>query len=280
MARAAVLCVGDEVVRGEVVNTNASDVARALVAAGHEVVRHAAVGDEPVAIARELALARGEAELLVVSGGLGPTHDDVTLDAVAGALGLPLAVDARAEAWVVGACRRLGRSADGVALRMARVPRGAEPLENRAGVAPAIRIRAGGLAIVLLPGVPAELRWFLGELFPPAGEPAEAVVEAVLATPDESAAAKAVAAAERASGARIGIYPGEGEVRVRARGGPRAVEAAMRMLREGGLVARAVVRGPGARAALPPGTGGGARSSPPAAGTKGKKERGRQRRFV
>ena len=237
MVRATVLCVGDEVLRGEIINTNASDVARALVAAGTTIVRQSVVGDDLDAIVAEVHRARDGSDILVVSGGLGPTHDDITLDAVASALSLPVAIDPQVEKWVEESYRSRGKGdITDVRRRMARVPEGGVPIRNQAGVAPAIRIESDGLVVYLLPGVPSELRHFLGELFPPVKSMDEVVEERALLTHDESTAADAISAIVRSTGAKIGIYPRKGEVRVRVRGERSVVDAALSAMTIDGLI--------------------------------------------
>jgi len=237
MVRATVLCVGDEVLRGEIVNTNASDMARALVTAGTTIVRQSVVGDDVDAIVAEVNRARDGSDILVVSGGLGPTHDDITIDAVASALSRPVAVDPQVEKWVEESYRSRGKGEiTDVRLRMARVPEGGVPVRNAVGVAPAIRIESGTLVVYLLPGVPSELRHFLGELFPPVGSSDEVVEERVLLIPDESIVAEPIYAIVRSTGAKIGIYPGKGEVRVRIRGKRSIVDAALSAMTIEGLI--------------------------------------------
>ena len=237
MVRATVLCVGDEVLRGEIVNTNASDMARALVAAGTTIVRQSVVGDDVDAIVAEVHGARDGSDILVVSGGLGPTHDDITIDAIASALSLSVSIDPKVEKWVEESYRSRGKGEiTDARLRMARVPDGGVPVRNAVGVAPAIRIESGPLVVYLLPGVPSELRHFLGELFPPVLSSDEVVEERVLLTHDESMVADPISAIVRSTGAKIGIYPGKGEVRVRVRGHRSVVDAALSAMTIDGLI--------------------------------------------
>jgi len=237
MVRATVLCVGDEVLRGEIVNTNAAEIARALIAAGNSVVRQSVVGDDLDAIAAEVHRARDGSDILVVSGGLGPTHDDITIDAVASALSCQVSVDPRVEEWVSESYRSRGKGEiTDVRRRMARVPEGGVPVRNSVGVAPAIRIDSDGLVVYLLPGVPSELGYFLGELFPPVESRDEVVEERVLLIHDESMTAEAISTIVRGTGAKIGIYPRKGEVRVRVRGNRSVVDAALSAMKIDGLI--------------------------------------------
>jgi len=155
-----ILTVGTELLLGLTVDTNAADLGRALAAAGVRVVRRTSVGDEQVQIRDAVRSALERTAVLVVSGGLGPTRDDVTKHAVADVLGKPL----RHEPGVLAHLEELYR-ARGIP-RMpeanrsqADVPEGAVVLANRWGTAPGLWLADGvGRLVVLLPGVPVELR--------------------------------------------------------------------------------------------------------------------------
>ncbi len=157
------LTVGTELVLGLTVDTNAADLARALAAAGVRVLRRTSVADDPAAIRDAVRAARERAALLVVSGGLGPTKDDLTKKAVAEALGRPLRHDPAILAHLEGLYRRRGITKMPEANRtQADVPEGATVLPNRWGTAPGLWLEDGdGKVVVLLPGVPAELRGLL-----------------------------------------------------------------------------------------------------------------------
>lgn len=157
------LTVGTELVLGLTVDTNAADLGRALAATGVRVVRCTSVGDDPAAIRDAVRAARERAGLLVVSGGLGPTKDDLTKQAVAEALGRGLRQDPAILADLEELYRRRGITRMPEANRtQAQVPEGATVLRNRWGTAPGLWIEDGeGRVVVLLPGVPSELRGLL-----------------------------------------------------------------------------------------------------------------------
>ena len=162
---AAIIVVGDEVLQGFIQDTNTHYLASRLREGGHRVRKVTVVPDETSAIAGAVreALASGVG-LLLVSGGLGTTPDDVTTEAVAKALGLQLRLDKDALGWIEERVRtrwdsEKQRRSDPAALRrMAMLPEGAAALKNEAGMAPGIHIRRGSTDIVLMPGVPAELK--------------------------------------------------------------------------------------------------------------------------
>ncbi|HEX7309602.1 MAG TPA: molybdopterin-binding protein, partial [Gaiellaceae bacterium] len=161
--RSYVVVTGSELVRGDRSDRNGPFIARELVRLGLEPARIAIVGDDEEELAA--ALAEGlNADLCVVSGGLGPTHDDRTVELVARAAGLPLAVDEGLEAEIEAISRavaeRLKRPyADFEAgvRKQATLPEGAVSL-GLAGTAPGLVLQAGEAAVVVLPGPPAELQ--------------------------------------------------------------------------------------------------------------------------
>jgi nicotinamide-nucleotide amidase len=156
--RAAVIAVGDELLNGFIINTNAAWLGRALVDAGCVVVRSAAVGDDPEAIAAALAEAWADAEVIVVSGGLGPTSDDRTRTALSAWTGAPLRRDEGAESMLRAHLARQGREPLAQHLVQVDLPEGASALPNPVGTAPGIRMVRDGRLVVALPGPPAELR--------------------------------------------------------------------------------------------------------------------------
>jgi nicotinamide-nucleotide amidase len=157
--RAAIVTVGDELLLGETVDTNAAWLGRALAAAGLSVVRRYTIGDVDAEIQEAVRGAMDVADLVLVSGGLGPTPDDLTRDSVAALLGRALQLDEelltglqrRFEARGVGALPATNRS-------QAEVPEGAQVLANSHGTAPGLLMEEEGTLVALLPGVPRELR--------------------------------------------------------------------------------------------------------------------------
>jgi len=158
---AAFVAVGSELLRTDRLDTNSVFTGRLLATCGFEFVEKRCVGDSTDAIATAIAELLPRVELVIVSGGLGPTADDVTREAAAQALGLALARDADVEAGLVEMFRRRGRTVQPFALKMADVIAGAEVLPNPVGTAPGQLVAAGGRTLVLLPGVPAELEGIL-----------------------------------------------------------------------------------------------------------------------
>jgi nicotinamide-nucleotide amidase len=157
-----ILTIGTELVLGFTINTNAADMGRALAAAGLRVRHSASVIDEPALVKDAVRAALDRTGTVIISGGLGPTKDDLTKAAVAELFGKPL----RRDDTIVTRLRELFTSR-GVAtmpesnLVQADVPEGATVLENPIGTAPGLWIEADGRLAVLLPGVPKEMRALL-----------------------------------------------------------------------------------------------------------------------
>jgi nicotinamide-nucleotide amidase len=159
--RAAIVAIGSELLSTDRLDTNSLRLAAALESHGVELVRKAVVGDDQGAIAAELARAAGEADLVVATGGLGPTEDDVTREAAARAFGRRLVE--RAEIWEAIERRfaAFGRTPSPNNRRQARIVEGAEALANPRGTAPGQRLDLDGSTLFLLPGVPLELEGFV-----------------------------------------------------------------------------------------------------------------------
>lgn len=156
--RVAILSTGEELVRGAIADTNAPHLARELRPLGAKVVEVRQVGDGLEAIAgaaRELA---SRCDLLVVSGGIGPTADDRTREAIASAAGVALREDPAALAEVEAYFQRMGRTPSASNRQQARLPAGATVVRNPVGSAPGFALPVGAALVVVLPGVPGELK--------------------------------------------------------------------------------------------------------------------------
>jgi len=166
--RAVILSIGSELVTGLWLDTHAQELARALVALGVEVLRHETVDDEASATADALRRACRDAELLLATGGLGPTLDDCTREALAEVLGTPLAEDPTALAHLEAWAEARGKTISTSNRRQALVPRGAATIPNPIGTALGLAARLGRTHLFFLPGVPGEMRRMLAEHVLPA----------------------------------------------------------------------------------------------------------------
>ena len=161
--RAAVLAVGSELLGPLRLDTNSLWLTERLDEVGIAVTRKAVVGDDPDAIVRELEFAASAASLLVTTGGLGPTADDVTVGAVARWLGAPLRRDADFVAKMRERFARRGIRMAPVNEKQADFIVGARVLENARGTAPGFWARKDGTEVIVLPGVPSEMREIMEE---------------------------------------------------------------------------------------------------------------------
>ncbi len=169
ICEAEILCVGTELLLGDIINTNAAHLARRLAELGIGVHHQSVVGDHPGRLKQALALALSRADLVITSGGLGPTYDDLTRETVAEAFGLPLEKDEAILAHIRDHFARTGRVMTPNNERQAMVPRGATVLDNPQGTAPGLIVtdEENNKTVILLPGPPRELIPMFDELAMP-----------------------------------------------------------------------------------------------------------------
>jgi nicotinamide-nucleotide amidase len=153
----AVFCIGTEITRGELVNTNAAWLAAALTDLGFEVSEEVTVPDEKSRIVAALQRLSRKVRVVVVTGGLGPTTDDLTAEAVADALGVPMVRDEGSLEAIRRRFERLGRVMNESNKKQADFPRGAEILPNPIGTAPGFMVRIDEALAFFMPGVPKEM---------------------------------------------------------------------------------------------------------------------------
>src|SRR5262252_583473 len=155
--RVGLLAIGDEVLRGEISNTNAAFLSERLFEAGFDIAEHAVFSDDPQAIRRALVRLRAEVDIVVATGGLGPTEDDRTVDVVADLLGTGTVADEPSLGAMKKRFATHGFELTPNNLRQVRVPVGAQALPNTAGIAPGFLVRLGTVEAYFLPGVPREM---------------------------------------------------------------------------------------------------------------------------
>ena len=158
---AACLAVGSELMGDRRLDSNSLTVTRTLARYGVPVCEKRVVGDSVELVAAAIRELVARHDLVVITGGLGPTADDVTRDGVALAVGRPIAVDAEVEGWIRERYAELGRRMPEICSTMARVVEGSRPLRNRRGSAPGLLYEAHGRIIAAFPGVPWEMEEML-----------------------------------------------------------------------------------------------------------------------
>ncbi len=164
---AALLSIGTELTRGELDNTNATWLAERLTSAGIEVAVIETVPDDRALLQESLRRLGAAHDVVIATGGLGPTTDDFTAECVAAVLGVPLERDEPSLAAIAEMMRRFGRELSPSNAKQADFPRGAEVLPNAHGTAPAFRVGLGRADAFFLPGVPREMKALFAEHIAP-----------------------------------------------------------------------------------------------------------------
>jgi nicotinamide-nucleotide amidase len=162
-----ILATGDELLTGQVVDTNSAWLMDRLWDLGLMVRRKTLVGDDRQDLADALRETTARADVVVVSGGLGPTEDDLTTEVVAAAMGVPLEVHEPSLETIRELFRKFGRPMTPNNEKQARFPRGATVIPNRLGTAPGFLVPLGRAEVVCLPGVPVEFRGLCQEVVLP-----------------------------------------------------------------------------------------------------------------
>jgi nicotinamide-nucleotide amidase len=159
--RCEVVAVGTELLLGQIVDTNSAWMGEQLALRGIEHLRQTKVGDNRARIVAALQEALDRADAVIVCGGLGPTQDDITRDAIAEVLGVPLERHDELVDVIRDLFARRGRIMPENNLRQADVPKGATAIEQRTGTAPGLICPVGAKVIYAVPGVPYEMREML-----------------------------------------------------------------------------------------------------------------------
>ncbi len=158
MSRASIVTIGNEILSGITINTNAAYLADKLLSAGVPTVSIYTVTDELDPIARAIKAALEDADIVITTGGLGPTSDDITRQALAKFLGVELQLKKELLERIEDFFVRIGRQMPANNKQQAYLPAGTSALENQIGTAPGIRAEKNKKLIYSLPGVPAEMK--------------------------------------------------------------------------------------------------------------------------
>ncbi|WP_302080403.1 competence/damage-inducible protein A [Salinibaculum rarum] len=207
--RVALVTVGDEILAGDTVNTNAAWLGRQLAERGVDVDRVTVVPDRVGEIARLVNEQRAEFDAVIVTGGVGPTHDDVTMDGVAAAFGRELEESEAALQWLA---EEGGYVREELADGTAALPAGGEFIRNPNGVAPGCNIGN----VYVLPGVPDEMKGMF-EVIAEDFTGVDRFTATVEADEPESALIDRLIEVQEQFGVTVGSYPGE-TVRLKIQG--------------------------------------------------------------
>ena len=155
--KAEIIAVGSELLLGQITNTNAAFISSKLAEIGIDVYYQTVVGDNPARLDEVIQIARQRADILIFTGGLGPTKDDLTKETIAKHLGTTLVSDDEALRYIQQYFERSGRVMTDNNKKQALVFKGATVLPNRKGMAPGMAVEQEGLRYILLPGPPHEM---------------------------------------------------------------------------------------------------------------------------
>ena len=159
---AEIIAVGTELLLGNIANTNAREISEALAGIGIDVDYHTVVGDNPARLASAVEIARHRADLLLFTGGLGPTYDDLTKQTVCSAFGIPLVFHPEIQEEIRQYVEAVFHHAPSDCNRQqAFLPEGCTIFHNPVGTAPGCGFTDGGVTVIMLPGVPSECRYLL-----------------------------------------------------------------------------------------------------------------------
>ena len=159
---AAILIIGDEILSGRTQDSNTQFLASELTAKGIDLKQVRVVSDHQPAIIEALNALRRTHDHVFTSGGIGPTHDDITADSVAAAFGVPITIRADARAILTARYEKLGLEINDARLRMARIPDGATLIDNPISGAPGFTLQN----VHVMAGVPAIFRAMVAEVLP------------------------------------------------------------------------------------------------------------------
>lgn len=164
---AELIAVGTEILLGDIVNTHSQYLSQKLAEIGINVFYHTTVGDNPGRLHAVIEQAIHRSDIVILSGGLGPTEDDLTKETVCEVMGIPLHQDKEALERMQAFFDRMGREMTRNNVKQSMVPDGATIFQNDRGTAPGMAIEQNGKVVVLLPGPPKELiPMFEGQAYP------------------------------------------------------------------------------------------------------------------
>lgn len=158
MLSCEIVSVGTELLLGDIVDTNASYLSRELAAMGIAVLHRDTVGDNPARLRETVELARSRSDIVLLTGGLGPTADDITKEICADVMGFTLVRNDEAEAAMRAFFKTRGRPMPESNLKQADVPQGGTVFQNDHGTAPGMAMERRGKCVILLPGPPHEMQ--------------------------------------------------------------------------------------------------------------------------
>ncbi len=217
-----VICIGNEIMLGHINNTNAQHISEKLSSIGIKTAKHLSIPDIPKIIINSIRNSLRDATIVIVTGGLGPTVDDLTLDCIAKALDKKLIFRDRVANHVRQHFKKRGLKMPKNNLRQALIPQGATPILNNIGSAPGLIIQTKGKVLIALPGVPFEMYdmmentilGFLKKRFSPAKQIKSRVIK-ITGLPESKVNEKIEDILKLSGNVQMGIYPHPEEITVK-----------------------------------------------------------------
>ena len=204
-----IISVGNEILSGDIVNTNSAYIAKKLTQSGHRVLKMVTIPDEVEVIAEEVANASKNAEFVLVTGGLGVTHDDVTTEGIAKATKRELVINKDVYSFL-----KTRMKSEEAMKKMATLPEGSEAINNLVGAAPGFIVNN----IAVMPGVPAEMEYIMEKLLERYGS-ADYFEERVMVEGFEDRIVKKLnSVVEGFKDVNIGSYPKSGHIIIKFSG--------------------------------------------------------------
>lgn len=158
MLKGEILAVGTELLLGQIANTNAQFLSKKLAEMGISVFHHSVVGDNPGRLEDSMKVALSRSNLVILTGGLGPTKDDLTKESIAKLFGRSLVMDDKALQYIENYFSKMGRTMTENNKKQALVIEGSEVFANDTGMAPGMLVSDNGVHVILLPGPPKEMQ--------------------------------------------------------------------------------------------------------------------------
>ncbi|MGV3488317.1 MAG: competence/damage-inducible protein A [Tuberibacillus sp.] len=234
---AEIVAVGTELLLGQIANTNAQFISERLAEAGINVYYHTVVGDNPERLKQVLNIARSRSDIIIMTGGLGPTKDDLTKEVIAESLSRKLVIDQDAMKSIEEYYEKTGRKMTENNRKQALVVEGSRILENKNGMAPGMIITDDDKTYVLMPGVPSEMKlMFVEQVIPYFSEKSDASLYSrvlrFFGIGESALETKLIDLIEKQSNPTIAPYAKQGEVTIRLTAVHKNRESAEKLLDE------------------------------------------------
>ncbi len=214
------ICVGTELLLGNILNTNAKYLAERCAELGLSLFYQTVVGDNPQRLKETVEAALKRSDCLIFTGGLGPTNDDLTKEVISEAFGLPLVYDEKAAKEMEERLNRLGVAITENNYKQANVPEGSTVLYNQNGTAPGILIEKDGKCAILLPGPPKEMQPMFETYCVPyfkkrSGAEIDSIMVKMIGIGESSAAAKIQDLLDQSENPTVAPYAKQSQVHLR-----------------------------------------------------------------